>query len=202
MVSETGTVDVALVDTGTFDDWIVIKDIISRAMPKYGERQSEIAGRLSKLLNTTIEDENNPAGLTGIGLTFHDAIQNLGASNTLRQAVLRSFENIIVAGLGTLYDDLDNILSNREVSSEIERTAADRVVSAKQGDDRSAGPAVPEVAPVEKAGPASSRTGTVQARQCARDRSGVNNTAPRGCRKPSAHRPQSPDPRAPGEGER
>ena len=154
MVSETGTVDVALVDTGTFDDWIVIKDIISRAMPKYGERQNEIAGRLSKLLNTTIEDENNPAGLTGIGLTFHDAIQNLGASNALRQAVLRSFENIIVAGLGTLYDDLDNILSNREVSSEIERTAADRVVGVKQSDDRSADPAVPEVAPVEKAGPA------------------------------------------------
>ena len=134
LVSETGTLDVALVDTGTFDDWVVIKDIISRALPKYDERQQELAAQLSKLLNTTIADENNPTGLTGIGLTFHDAIQNLGASPVLREAVLQGFEQTIVAGLGTLYDDLSNILSNREVSSEVERTVAERAASEKPGE--------------------------------------------------------------------
>lgn len=125
-VSETGTLDVALVDTGTFDDWVVIKDIISRAMPKYGDRQQEVGARLSKLLNTTFDDDSNPVGLTGIALTFHDAIQNLGAGKDCRQALLKGFEDTVVAGLGTLYDDLSDILSNRDVSSEIEKTNFER----------------------------------------------------------------------------
>jgi len=151
MVSETGTLDVALVDTGTFDDWVVIKDIISRALPKYDEHQQQIAGRLSKLLNIAIAEENNPTGLTGIGLTFHDAIQNLGASPMLREAMLQGFEQTVVAGLGTLYDDLNDILSNREVSSEVERTVAERAASEKPDGAKAPEPPAPEDAAPEKA---------------------------------------------------
>jgi diguanylate cyclase (GGDEF)-like protein len=136
LVSETGTLDVALVDTGTFDDWVVVKDIIARSTPKYTQRQQEIAARLSKLVNATIDDDNNPVGLTGIGLTFHDSIQNLGASHECRQAVLQGFEETIVAGLGTLYDDLSDILSNREVSSDVERTIVKRSLSEALENDR------------------------------------------------------------------
>ena len=146
LASADSTVDVALVDTGTFDDWVVIKDIISRATPNYRERQQEIAARLSKLLNLTVEDDNNPVGLTRIGLAFHDAIQNLGAGHACRQAILRSFEETIVSGLGALYDDLCDILCNREVSFEVERTAADRPVSVKQDNGTSAEPAGVEAA--------------------------------------------------------
>ncbi|MEE8285425.1 MAG: DUF1631 family protein, partial [Gammaproteobacteria bacterium] len=153
LVSETGTLDVALVDTGTFDDWVVIKDMISRAAPKYEKRQREIAARLSKLVNVAITDDNNPVALTGIGLTFHDAIQNLGAGQISRQAILRSFEEVIVAGLATLYDDLSDILSNREVSSDVERTIVGRTVSAGQDDDKAGQSAVTDVAPAVKAEP-------------------------------------------------
>lgn len=151
LVSETGTLDVALVDTGTFDDWVIIKDMISRAAPKYDKRQREIAARLSKLVNVVITDDNNPVALTGIGLTFHDAIQNFGAGQISRQAILRSFEEVIVAGLGTLYDDLSDILSNREVSSEVERTIIDRTVSAEQDDGKRGQSVVADVAPVAEA---------------------------------------------------
>ena len=132
LVSETGSLDVALVDTSTFDDWVVIKDIITRATPKYDDRQQNIAARLSKLLKTTIDDDTNPTGLNGLGLTFHDAIQNFGASHALRQAILKGFEETIVSGLGTLYDDLSDILSNREVSSEVERAGTARPESRKK----------------------------------------------------------------------
>ncbi len=126
LISDPESVDLALVDTGTFDDWVVVKDIIARAAPKYAERQQAIAMRLSELMNTTIEDDNNPVGLSSVGLTFHDAMQNLGASHACRQAILRGFEQTVVAGLGTLYDDLTDILSNREVSSDVERTIVER----------------------------------------------------------------------------
>jgi diguanylate cyclase (GGDEF)-like protein len=153
VVSETGTLDVALVDTGTFDDWVIMKDIVSRAMPIYGERQLVISKRLTKLLNTTIDDDNNPVGLTALGLSFHDAIQNLGAGHASRQAILRSFDETIVSGLGTLYDDLGDILSNREVSSDVERTVNNRPVEAKQEKPVGEVPAAvsaeaPEAAPV------------------------------------------------------
>ncbi len=151
--SDTGTLDVVLIDTGTFDDWVMIKDIISRAAPKYDKRQREIAARLSKLVNVAITDENNPVGLTAIGLTFHDAIQDLGAGNVCRQAILRSFEEVIVAGLATLYDDLSDILSNREVSCEVERTVADWPVGAEQVDGKLGQSAIGDVAPAVKAEP-------------------------------------------------
>jgi len=132
LVSDTGTLDVALVDTGTFDDWVVMKDIIARSTPKYAQQQQVLGERLSKLLNIAIEDDNNPIALTGIGLSFHDAIQNLGAGGECRQAILQGFEQTIVAGLGTLYDDLDNILSNREVSTDVERSVAERPAVAER----------------------------------------------------------------------
>ncbi|TFH48690.1 MAG: DUF1631 family protein, partial [Lysobacterales bacterium] len=150
LMSETGTLDVALVDTSTFDDWVVVKDIISRATPKYDARQQDIATRLSKLLKTNIDDDTNPVGLTGLGFTFHDAIQHFGASNALRQAILRGFEETIVSGLGTLYDDLSDILSNREVRSEVERSVADRPASPSQVDAKSAKPATVEPATAGK----------------------------------------------------
>jgi diguanylate cyclase (GGDEF)-like protein len=150
LVSESGNSDVTVIDTGTFDDWVIIKDIIFRALPKYDQRQQEIAARLSKFLNSTIDDESNPAGLTGIGFTFHDAIQNLGASHVLRQTIFHSFEETIVAGLGTLYDELSNILSSREVSAEVERTVANRPMAEKQETAKSDEPADSEVAFAEQ----------------------------------------------------
>ena len=121
--SQTSNLDVALVDTGTFDDWVVMKDIISRASPRYAERQAKVGALLSRLLNVDIDDDSNPVGVTGIGLTFHDAMQNLGAGRDCRQAILQAFEESIVAGLGTLYDDLGHILSDRDIGSEIEIAA-------------------------------------------------------------------------------
>ncbi len=155
LVSDTGTLDVALVDTSTFDDWVVIKDIISRATPKYDERQQEIAARLSALLKTNIDDETNPVGLSGIGLTFHDSIQNLGASHALREAILRGFEETILSGLGTLYDDLGDILSNREVSSEIGRSGAGQVTSTEAAQAQPEPPPAVEAVIAEKAESAS-----------------------------------------------
>ena len=151
--SETGTLDVVLIDTGTFDDWVIIKDMISRAAPQYDKRQREIAARLSNLVNVAITDENNPVGLSAIGLTFHDAIQDLGAGNVCRQAILRSFEEVIVAGLATLYDDLSDILSNREVSCEVERTVVGVRLSEKQDDGKSAEPVGAEAAPTGNSEP-------------------------------------------------
>ena len=152
-VSETGTLDVALVDTGTFDDWVVMKDIIARAAPVYDERQRAIGATLSKLLNTPIEDDNNPIGLSGLGLCFHDALQNLGAGEAARQAVLRSFEQTIVSGLGTLYDDVGDILANREVSADVERSAAGRELPPEPAAETPPEPAA-EPAPAQPGEPA------------------------------------------------
>ena len=46
--SETGTLDVVLVDTGTFDDWVIIKDMVSRAAPKYDKASGRLPRACSK----------------------------------------------------------------------------------------------------------------------------------------------------------
>ncbi|MDX1431294.1 MAG: DUF1631 family protein [Gammaproteobacteria bacterium] len=122
--SDSGTLDVAMVDTGTFEDWVAIKDIIARVEPQHVARQRELARSLSALVKMPIEDERNPVSLTGFGLTFHDAVQNLGASRPLRHALFASFEEVLVKGIATLLQDLGEILGQREDTDGGESEAA------------------------------------------------------------------------------
>ncbi|GMQ75241.1 MAG: hypothetical protein BMS9Abin01_0488 [Gammaproteobacteria bacterium] len=154
--------DVALVDTGTFEDWLAIQDIIARADPRYGERQHAIEERLSVLVNATIDEDNDPVGLMGIGLTFHEAVQNLGAHPATRKIMFSTFEGVIVASLGALYDDLIGILAAPGMRSEVARSesqgsrkaAAERPAAKAQAAGQQPAAAVkPEAVPVQRAAP-------------------------------------------------
>ena len=96
-------------DTGSFDDWLTAKDIISAAEPFLKASQFRVEQELSRLVNAAIDGENNPIGLTPLSLAFHDAIQNPGAWHHSRRAMLQGFGKAVVQNLESLYDDLNTI---------------------------------------------------------------------------------------------
>jgi diguanylate cyclase (GGDEF)-like protein len=119
--AEEGDMELALMDTGSFDDWLSTKNIISAAEPVLKKLQFELEQRLSQLLNTAIDEENNPVGLTHLCQTFHDSIQNLGATRQSRQAMIEGFDLAIVQNLEELYGDLNTMLSEGGVESSSRR---------------------------------------------------------------------------------
>ena len=108
----TGAQELALVDTGSFDDWLTIKNIISAAEGDLKEAQYDLEQRLTHLARTTIDEENNPIGLAQLCLSFHDAVQGLGASGYARRTILEVFEYAIAKRLGGFYADVNTMFAN------------------------------------------------------------------------------------------
>ncbi|NCF28306.1 MAG: DUF1631 family protein [Gammaproteobacteria bacterium] len=116
-----GEQELALVDTGSFDDWLTTKNIISAAEADLKEVQYELEQRLTHLVRSSIDEENNPIGLAQLCLTFHDAVQGLGASGYARRTILEAFEHSIVKRLGEFYGDLNVMFANGGVLPSVER---------------------------------------------------------------------------------
>ena len=119
---QPGEQELALVDTGSFDDWLTMKSIISAAQDELKKSQYEIEKRLTKLVRFPIDEENNPIGLTQLCLAFHDAVQGLGASGYARKTLLETFEQSVVRRLGELYASLNGMFANGGVLPTVERS--------------------------------------------------------------------------------
>ena len=115
-----GEQELALVDTGSFDDWLTTKGIITSAEPGLKAVQYKLEQRLTHLVRTPVDEENNPIGLQQLCLTFHDALQGLGASGHARRAILGAFQSAVVEGLGEHYDALNDMLADGGVLPGVE----------------------------------------------------------------------------------
>jgi diguanylate cyclase (GGDEF)-like protein len=116
-----GEQELALVDTGSFDDWLTMKNIISAAEGGLKQAQYELEQRLTHLVRSTIDEENNPIGLAQLCLTFHDAVQGLGASGYARKTILEVFEYAIAKRLGEFYRDVNTMFANGGILPSVER---------------------------------------------------------------------------------
>jgi diguanylate cyclase (GGDEF)-like protein len=115
-----GEQELALVDTSSFDDWLTAKNIISAAEGDLKKVQYELEQRLTHLVRSPIDEDNNPIGLAQLCLTFHDAIQGLGASGYARRTILEAFEQAIVKRLGKFYGDVNTMFTNGGVIPTVE----------------------------------------------------------------------------------
>ena len=69
--------ELSLIDTGSFNDWLLTVQIIERAKRRGVGPQNDLSLRLSQLLKRELEE--TPFGLEGVCSNFHDSMQNLGA---------------------------------------------------------------------------------------------------------------------------
>ena len=117
----TDAQELALLDTGSFDDWLTTKNTISATEGALKDLQFELEKRLTHLIRSPIDEENNPVGLMQLCMVFHDAIQGLGASRDARAAMLSAFDRAVVRRLKQFYEDLNAIFINGGVLPVVER---------------------------------------------------------------------------------
>ncbi len=116
-----GEQELALVDTSSFDDWLTAKNIISAAEGDLKKVQYELEQRLTHLVRSPIDEDNNPIGLAQLCLNFHDAIQGLGASGCARRTIFEVFDQSIVKRLGKFYGDVNTMFTDGGVLPTVER---------------------------------------------------------------------------------
>ncbi len=140
--------ELTLVDPEKFQDWLRIKRILEKAVPKYKNKQYELLARLSALSNTKVDELNNPLGPQEICGSFYESVQELGASRVARKAVFEALESTVVSGLGVLYDDVNSMFVSKGILPTVQPpkpTVPKKPRSATpRGADQSASPGAPE----------------------------------------------------------
>ncbi|MGI9334626.1 MAG: DUF1631 family protein, partial [Gammaproteobacteria bacterium] len=178
----------SLVDTGSFDEWVAIKNMVSRAEPKFRTASATLDAQASFLAGVPIEPGDNPLGLASLSFAFHEAMQRVARTARARQALVETFESTILPDLKALYTDLEKMFESRGVKPKpLAATQAVRRTPARPApapgdpqhrDETSAGAMVPDAGsssaatsgqpqtgtfPAYPSGQASSATGTFQA---------------------------------------
>ena len=110
----------SLVESGEFADWLAVKHIFTRAEPALRGEQYKIEKRLGVLSGVDIEEDNNPVGLAVLCHTFHDALQTISTPRLARRVVFEAFDEVVVADLKELYDELNEFLESSGVLIDIE----------------------------------------------------------------------------------
>jgi hypothetical protein len=105
-----GVVDLALADTESFSDWLVVKEILEEATPRTAASCHRFEERLSRVLQTPVDENTNPVGPIGICAAFHDAIHGLWLSTLAREPLFEAFRETVMANLETLYAELNAAL--------------------------------------------------------------------------------------------
>jgi len=111
----------ALVDTASFDDWVTVKNIISRHEPRLREEAYALARRLSVVCGRALDEMSNPLGVQQLGTAFNEAMQNLGLQRRARKAIYQGFERQLVERLGELQQTLNARLVERGILPKVER---------------------------------------------------------------------------------
>ena len=112
--------NLSLVNKEEFEDWLIIKVMISKAETCLQEKLFALHVRFSQLTGGLFNDENNPVGPSVICHSFSFAMEGLEFSSEVERLIYLSFEKAVVHKLGDMYDDVNSVLINSGVLSEIE----------------------------------------------------------------------------------
>ena len=146
-VRETSADELSLIDTGSFNDWLLTVQIIDRCRSKIGRQEAALLDRVGQLLGRAVDSHELSFGLEAVCSVFHDALQNLGAGRRTRQALLVAFEVNVATGLNELHTELGGLLDKSGVpapSKTATKTAAATGSSATAAGPANTQPSTPE----------------------------------------------------------
>ena len=123
VAEESGLGALSLVDTLNFDDWLTVKNILTRWEHKCREPAYQSLRRLMQVagIGGSVDESDNPLGLNAVCISFHDALQNLGADRVARRRLFEGFEASVVVGLAEFYDQLNDIFLRNGVTKTFDR---------------------------------------------------------------------------------
>ncbi|MEM9102852.1 MAG: DUF1631 family protein [Pseudomonadota bacterium] len=105
----------SLVEKETFDDWLVIRVISSKADNHFQNELFGLQKRLSFICQQKIHNKNNPVGPTLLCEAFQMTFKNLNIDRASERSMYEVFEKSIVSHLGIFYQNLNRILAKKGV---------------------------------------------------------------------------------------
>ena len=111
--------EMSLVDTRSMDDQVQVAKIATRASPGLRAGEHALEHRLSQLLPSPVDGDANPVSVSNVCMSFHSALQNLGAERITRLALFQALEATVVANLGTLHQELNDLLIAEGIAPKI-----------------------------------------------------------------------------------
>lgn len=138
----------SLVDKDSFEDWLTLKVMASRAEGKFHEELLHLQLRLDQLFGISLSARRNPLHPAVICSAFGDALRRLPLRGKTDKVILGAFDETVVAHLDTLYKQANELLAEEGVLADLDVA---RYISERFGYvSQSAGkPASPEPTPDE-----------------------------------------------------
>ena len=114
--------DLALINQDEFEDWLVVKVLISKAETSFSESLFAIETRFSHLLNLEVDEDNNPVAPQVICHAFAEAIDTIDIPKISEKIIFSVFEEVVINKLDGLYNDINDVLINSGILPKITRS--------------------------------------------------------------------------------
>ena len=105
----------SLVHNDDLEQLVAVDTMVAAAKRNFAEPLAEISLRLNTLLAVKIYDKNNPLGPDAICDAFVEAVRNLDLHIRARLTMLKKFEQQVMANLGALYDQCNDLFVEQGV---------------------------------------------------------------------------------------
>ena len=112
----------SLVNQDDYEEWLVVKVMISKAETTFSESLYALEARFSHLLDLEVNDDNNPVAPQVICHAFAETLDAIDAPKISEKIIFSVFEKIVVDKLGDLYNDINDVLINSGVLPKIQRS--------------------------------------------------------------------------------
>ena len=139
---------ITLVEKDDFEDWLVVKVIISKADQRLKKDLLELQMRMNEISPKEVTDRNNPLNPTFVCHGFYHIVSRLELNRSMTMPVFDTFEEHVVNRLPDLYEQLNNHLIKAGILPEIDYT----VVKAACDDteEKTAEPAAKQAEPASQ----------------------------------------------------
>lgn len=118
---ETGnSTKLELVDTGQFEEWLAVAEVISKAENRYGDALLDLRAQLGLVARPWTHKDVIPVGPAVLTWAFDDALKEFEFRRVVKQDVYRCFESSLMPMLGNLYAALAKMLEESGVFPSVE----------------------------------------------------------------------------------
>jgi len=122
--AENGLSGLSLVDDAQLEESLVIGQITAKVFEEYSDELYALEQRLSVMLPGMKMDEGQvPFGSAPICDAFETLLRPLGFDIKVKLALYRSLERLLLESIGTLFDELNEMLREAGLLPEIKRVA-------------------------------------------------------------------------------
>lgn len=121
-----GAENLSLVHNDDLEQLVAVDTMVANAKRDFADALTAICQRFNALFNVKIYDKNNPLGPDAICDAFVAAVRGVDLHIRARLTLLKKFEQLVMADLGNLYEQCNDLLVEQGVLPELQPHRAAR----------------------------------------------------------------------------